>query len=735
MEKLHFKTSSGIKSIVGRDLITDKYVAIFELVKNGYDAKAKNVIVSYNKIHFDTNSTIKQPDPNSLYIDTHQPHIVIADDGHGMDKDDLIDKWLYLAYSEKKEGHKTEDENKRIVVGSKGVGRFSCDTLGEILNIRTKKSNENVEHHLLINWANFEKNSREEFSKIDVVYDSKSVNNNEQYTILTIGKLRDKTWHEEKEQKRAKQSLSRLKNPFVKDDSFNIYLGENITISNPDPNSKITNNIADILKEKTTTIEAIIDEKITIQLSDRGDIIYKVSKENDTILRNTPIKISINYLNPSAKSIFTRHMGIPPVRYGNIFIYKNDFRVMPYGEEDYDLFGLNLRKTQGYSRYIATREIIGYISIYDKNHNFKETTSRNNGFIENSFFKALAEIYLSEIHIFLERYITLIKWGENSVTKEEIFFDETTDKNEIIKLKKFITINKKYEFTYFKENIEIEKNNPEKQLESIIDKIDDRFVKETVKKVKNKVSQLKHDNQKKDKLIKKNNKEIQYLNKQNENLQKVREPSSYSEQISHHFKIMSEDLHYVSEDLFKLIHNVKDENFKKDALIEVGKIRNTEKELMAFSELLIKTNLDLRSKQLINLYEQTKLYEKNRSEPSYKMKITSSIIDEKFIKKWQISCDVLQLRIALDNFYQNAREHNAKFLDILFEENKIIFSSDSNKIDKLHLKNIFNLGYSTKPNGTGIGLHQIKQFFDKINCDISVEQPDNLVNFVVTKRN
>jgi hypothetical protein len=39
-EKLHFKTSSGIKSIVGKDLITDKFVAIFELVKNSYDAGA-----------------------------------------------------------------------------------------------------------------------------------------------------------------------------------------------------------------------------------------------------------------------------------------------------------------------------------------------------------------------------------------------------------------------------------------------------------------------------------------------------------------------------------------------------------------------------------------------------------------------------------------------------------------------------------------------------------------------
>ena len=45
---MKFKTSSGIKSIVGKDLITDRYVAIFELVKNSYDARATEVIVSFN---------------------------------------------------------------------------------------------------------------------------------------------------------------------------------------------------------------------------------------------------------------------------------------------------------------------------------------------------------------------------------------------------------------------------------------------------------------------------------------------------------------------------------------------------------------------------------------------------------------------------------------------------------------------------------------------------------------
>ena len=135
-EKLHFKTSSGIKNIVGKDLITDRFVAIFELVKNAYDAKASKVIVSFD---FD--------------IVGDEQKITIRDNGIGMNRHDLINKWLHLAYSDKKEGQSNED---RAFVGQKGIGRFSCDSLGAGLTIRTKKVDEQTEHQLKVNWADFE---------------------------------------------------------------------------------------------------------------------------------------------------------------------------------------------------------------------------------------------------------------------------------------------------------------------------------------------------------------------------------------------------------------------------------------------------------------------------------------------------------------------------------------------------------------------------------------------------
>ena len=46
---LHFVASSNIKSLLGKDLVTDQIAALFELVKNSYDADAQvvEIILTY----------------------------------------------------------------------------------------------------------------------------------------------------------------------------------------------------------------------------------------------------------------------------------------------------------------------------------------------------------------------------------------------------------------------------------------------------------------------------------------------------------------------------------------------------------------------------------------------------------------------------------------------------------------------------------------------------------------
>jgi DNA mismatch repair ATPase MutL len=71
-----FRISSHLKDIIGRDLVTNEFVAIFELVKNSFDAGATRVDIEF---------------------DPAERTIMIVDDGQGMSATDIKDKWLFVA--------------------------------------------------------------------------------------------------------------------------------------------------------------------------------------------------------------------------------------------------------------------------------------------------------------------------------------------------------------------------------------------------------------------------------------------------------------------------------------------------------------------------------------------------------------------------------------------------------------------------------------------------------------
>ena len=88
MDELQFKISSALKDLVGKDLITSDNIAIFELVKNSYDAYASKVVITFS-----------------------DDKITIADNGKGMTFDEIQDKWLFVGYSEKKDGEAEEKQH------------------------------------------------------------------------------------------------------------------------------------------------------------------------------------------------------------------------------------------------------------------------------------------------------------------------------------------------------------------------------------------------------------------------------------------------------------------------------------------------------------------------------------------------------------------------------------------------------------------------------------------------
>lgn len=377
---VRFKANASLKDIVGRGLIYDDNIAITELVKNSKDAGSPKAILEFTE----------------EIIVSEKSSLVIKDFGKGMTLDDIKDKWLNIAYSEKK-GNLFKDIE--AYAGNKGVGRFSCDRLGQELVLYTKSVHGDF-IKLPIVWSLFEnKGQDDEISSIPLEYsilDEDSFKSEigdtdfKHGTVLFINKLRSE-WGSKK--------LAKLIGELEKfspslDDGFEVYINSKSDHNDKNLankiNNKINNNILDKLVFKTTYIKSSIDqngESIETTLFYQGNEIYTYTAKNPyRKLKN--IRVEVHYLDTLAKTYFTKSTGVSPNKYGSIFLFYNGFRVSPYGNDKNDWLGLDQRKSQGNARYLGTREVFGRIDVNDHDDTFSVITSRE-GLAHN---KAFAEL-------------------------------------------------------------------------------------------------------------------------------------------------------------------------------------------------------------------------------------------------------------------------------------------------------------------------------------------------------
>lgn len=423
--ELHFDVSSGLKSVLGSELITNDEVAIFELVKNSFDASARNVDVFFG-----------------------DNFIIIADDGTGMSMDDVRSKWLFVGYSAKREQNRSEDfrdaiEARRRFAGSKGVGRLSSDRLGETVILQTRARNEisGSVHRIKVNWAEFDKNHKKRFEEIGVDFDDsaqsfvvpKEVRRLKHGTVITIENIR-KEWGRH-EILNLKSALAKLINPFgATTDGFKIKIIAPAEVEadkevakaakqeGREPlqgevvNGEVGNFIFSTLQEKTTFITVEISECglfLESSLMDRGELIYRIREPSPYHrLRTSSFRCELYFLNQSAKSTFTRRMGVRSVDFGSVFVFRNGFRVFPVGEEGDDWFKMDRRKAQGYARFLGTRDVIGRIDVEGAEEDFQESSSRNAGLIETLAVLELRQCFMRHCLQRLERYVVPVTFPD-----------------------------------------------------------------------------------------------------------------------------------------------------------------------------------------------------------------------------------------------------------------------------------------------------------------------------------
>lgn len=399
-ENVYFLSHVNIKNIIGKELINNDNVAVMELVKNSYDAGAKEVTVEFK---------------NLKSKDRKNHEIIIADDGIGMSKEDILHKWLNLAYSIKRVQNA---QNNRLQAGNKGIGRFSCDRLGKKLDIYTKKDDK--AYHLRIDWEDFENVQDYNVQINQIPMKLKEVSDDEIYqdtaykigkngTIIQISYLRTR-WIKFNENSlfnevlnyqkfvSLKSALEKLINKSqVESDNFKIILkvqeiddkGEDSY--NKKINGEIENKFFEKLDFDTTYIHSAISDDgkhIITKLKDRDKVVFQIIEKNIEFPDLKGVKIILMHLNPYGKAYFRKQMGVRSVDFGSVYLFINGFRIPPYGEIDNDSFGLEMRKGQGQRRYLGGREIIGRIEIEDRSEQYQVISSRE-GIVQNEAFRQL----------------------------------------------------------------------------------------------------------------------------------------------------------------------------------------------------------------------------------------------------------------------------------------------------------------------------------------------------------
>ncbi|BCN31688.1 ATP-binding protein [Anaeromicropila herbilytica] len=426
--KKTFRPSARLIGTIGEDIIKDMHAAVVELVKNSYDADANEVII-----------TFESKEDQKLLLS-------IIDDGHGMNSQVVIDKWLVPSTSDKLKRRKSP--KGRVMQGRKGIGRFAVAVLGEKIKLDTISNK--IETSLFINWNDFIESKYLDEVLIDINSSSTSEANG---TLFEIEGSSDKLelWNDSeinyliKELRKLLTPMDNNTNNGQEKDIFNItvvfknfisekYKDKTINIKPlplldyydyrisgeifPDgSNSLVYQNKNSGIVEKATDFNFYLDEKekfsglvnIDFRIFDRDpeaieNLIYELFNSGEEKLGKNEAKILLNDIS-------------------GVSIFRNRFRIRPYGDDGNDWLSLDKKRVQNPALKIGANQISGIIEIQDEEISNLYEKSARDGLKEDAYYNGLKSV-ISQLLTFIElkRYSFRQKTGKGR--KNHIFSNQ-----------------------------------------------------------------------------------------------------------------------------------------------------------------------------------------------------------------------------------------------------------------------------------------------------------------------
>ncbi len=434
IDRYPIKATSFIINLLGDELIGSDSLAIFELVKNAYDADATKVSIHFND------------------LDTPNRHIIIEDNGCGMAPDIIQNVWLTIGTDYKKKTAKVSPKFKRTSLGNKGVGRLAVHRLADEITLESQAEGQLFGSKLHINWKNLVQSGKYiENLSVEIEDGITGLFPQGHGTRITLTGLKTKKWTKTILKDLA-QKIENIKNPFHPIESFDIEL----LCNDPEKQKWLreAKNSTEILEKSLFHFKFSLipdkntpDEKVPfsweykfqpanfppesgLRISNKNSgpdsyLLMKPEAFNDDdpsgqkeqhILKNSDLKL----IGPISGvfHVFNQNGNIIDRTYGagkrtaikeyikdncGIKVFRDNIRVYNYGEPSDDWVGLEFAKVQRAGDHFSKKVTIGAVqlNLRESEKGLLEKTNRE-GFTDNETFRLLKNI-IQEVFNYFER--------------------------------------------------------------------------------------------------------------------------------------------------------------------------------------------------------------------------------------------------------------------------------------------------------------------------------------------
>ncbi len=412
--KQPFRPRARLLLLLGDELIRDAGIAVFELVKNAYDADSPDCIVTMSHVR-----------------DRERGVIVVEDSGTGMDLDTVVNVWLEPGTDsrsrQREDGFRTPRFH-RSPIGEKGIGRFAAHKLGSTVCMTTRMEG-SPEVRVEIDWENFRRQTYLSDVPVTIIERAPEVFTGDRtgtrievthlHAAWTRGMIRD-----------LSRAVTSICSPFSEVGGFS----PRLVLTDPEERAWLAGllDVEDVkdfalfvvsgrLEGSTFTydyrfnpwpsmaqrVTPRTEEHVSCRLQWRDGRVNRIVDLSQYRIGPVALKLYIFDRDPQVLALgVTDKKGLKDFldTSGGIRVYRNGIRVYNYGEPGDDWLGLGGRRVNIPTARISNNLVIGAVSLdLAQSRDLVEKTNRE-GFVDGPAFRLFQQGVLGAVeHIEVER--------------------------------------------------------------------------------------------------------------------------------------------------------------------------------------------------------------------------------------------------------------------------------------------------------------------------------------------